>query len=116
MLGQPPMRYQPQYVWLILLAALDIMLTWVILFYGGREENLLAGILMGIHGPRILVVYKFPLVVLVILFCEIVGRKKDQTGRRLANLSVAISAFPVVWSLGLLLFEGLHNPGAFLDL
>ncbi len=94
-----PVLYPNVYVWYLLLAALDIMLTAVIVGAGGFEINTLADRVMIRWGMPGLVIFKFSLVVLVVAICEIVGRKKDRTGRKLAEWAVAITAIPVVVSL-----------------
>jgi len=104
---QPPMRYQNSYVWLLLAASLDIMLTWIVLYFGGEEVNWLADRVIQTHGLRGIVGYKFVLVVFVILMCEFVGRLRDQTGRRLAFWAVVINFFPVVWTLTQLTYVSL---------
>ena len=97
------MRYQNTYVWLLLAASLDIMLTGIVLFLGGTEVNWLADrVLEKYHFPG-MIAFKFGLVVFVILMCEFIGRMRDQTGRRLAFWAVVINFFPVVWTITQLL-------------
>jgi F0F1-type ATP synthase membrane subunit a len=47
-------------------------------------------------GLRGLVVFKFALVIVVIVCCEIIGRKQARTGRWLARFAVGITALPMV--------------------
>ena len=96
MSGQPGMLFPNQYVWFVFVAALDIMLTWTVLGIGGREINLLADAVISYRGLAGLILFKFSLTVFVILMSEFVGRRRYQTGRSLAEWSVAISAIPVV--------------------
>ena len=96
------MLYQNEYAWFVLVSALDVMLTWVILVLGGREVNAVANSVLSRWGLRGLVAFKFALVVFVILICEAVGRRRPETGRKLARAAVAITCFPLVWA-GLLL-------------
>ena len=91
--------YPNVYVWYVLLASLDVMLTTVILAAGGYEMNSLADRVLGRWGLPGLVVFKFSLVLLVVAICEVVGRRNDRTGRKLAEWAVAITAIPVVVSL-----------------
>ncbi|MBN1342975.1 MAG: hypothetical protein JXQ73_09870 [Phycisphaerae bacterium] len=93
------MRYPNIYVWYVLLSALDIMLTALIMAAGGSEINSVADRIMGFWGLPGLTAFKFAVVILVVSICEIVGRKNDRTGRRLAEWAVAITAIPVVVSL-----------------
>jgi len=91
--------YPNVYVWYVLLASLDVMLTAVILAAGGYEMNLLADRVLHRWGLPGLVGFKFSLVLLVVAICEVVGRRNDRTGRKLAEWAVAITAIPVVVSL-----------------
>lgn len=40
--GGTEMRFQNEYVWFVFFSAMDVMLTWVILWRGGREVNPIA--------------------------------------------------------------------------
>jgi len=102
--------YPNVYVWYLFLATLDVLLTFLILsdFFAdadvyapprGREVNPLADWILRTLGPVGLIAFKFMLVLLVVGICEIVGRRKQQTGRRLAEWAVALSAVPVVVTL-----------------
>lgn len=99
--------YPDTYVWLVFLASLDIMMTWIILsppFYG-YEVNWLANLVIRSGGLRATVLYKFGLIVLVILICEGVGRHRPQTGARLAAWCVALQCIPVVVAFAQLLID-----------
>ena len=100
--ANPQVLYPNEYAWLIFVSALDVMLTWIILYTGGYETNVLADAVVGRFGLPGLVVFKFALVLLVIVICETVGRRKPITGRRLAVASIAITCLPVVVSFTLL--------------
>lgn len=97
-LRQPKMLYQNQYAWFLFLAAMDIMMTWIILGppFDGLEVNWLADQVIQFGGLRAMIGYKFALVVLVIVICEVVGRRNRGRGRLLANMAVILTAFPVV--------------------
>ena len=88
--------YPDTYAWFVLLATLDIALTWIVLFFGGEELNALARWILARYELIGMVVFKFSIVVLVICSCEYIGRRQWMTGRRLAEWAVAISAVPVV--------------------
>lgn len=100
---QRAMLYPDIYVWYIFFASLDIMLTWVVLHFGGSEVNPLADWVLQRGGLRGMVAFKFGLVLFVIAICEIVGQRNSRAGRRLAQWAVVITAFPVAWALWLLL-------------
>jgi hypothetical protein len=102
--------YPNVYVWYVFLASLDVMLTFLILsdlfseidVYApprGAELNPLANWITQAGGLPGMIAFKFALVILVVCICEIVGRRKRETGRRLAEWAVAISAIPVVVAL-----------------
>jgi hypothetical protein len=91
-----PTLYPALYICFVLLSALDLLFTWRILAANGREENALANWIINRHGLPGLVTYKFGLVVGVVFICEIVGRRRAQTGAKLARWAVVMTAFPVV--------------------
>jgi hypothetical protein len=97
------MLYPNLYTWLLFVSALDVMLTWVVLYYGGREANALADAVIHHLGLPGLVAFKFALVLLVIILCEVVGRKRPRTGQKLAAAGIAITLVPVVIAFALLL-------------
>jgi len=53
--------------------------------------------------------FKFALTLFVIIICEVVGRKRDITGRALIIFGILVSGFPVVWSLSLLTMHWLDS-------
>lgn len=118
-------RYPNAYVWFVFLSALDVMLTYLILHpvlfprdlhmteSRGAEANVVANWFIQRFDVPGMVVFKFVLVVMVVVFCEIIGRYKDQTGRRLAEWAVAITSIPVIVALvqmGLDLYFWFHPP------
>jgi len=112
------MRYPRAYAWFVGLATLDIILTWVVLEFGGQEVNAVADYVIQHRGLQGIVLFKFCLVVFVIVMCEAVGRRRDSAGRRLAKWCVAVTAIPVVSAFAqLLVIEDraetfLESPGA----
>ncbi|RMF83910.1 MAG: hypothetical protein D6744_03945 [Planctomycetota bacterium] len=118
------MLYPNVYVWFVFVAALDVMCTYVILHPvlfpaplppaatpespdldahllsaaepRGQEVNALAAWVIEHGGMPGTVGYKFSLVLLIVLICEIVGRRRYRLGRRLAEWSVAITTIPVI--------------------
>lgn len=122
-LSVPDMRYPNEYVWLVFVSCMDLSLTWLILEgLEGEEANPVARfILEGLRGERAnpfdnslislvgytgLILFKFALILFVILVCEIVGRRiNDHAGRRLVRFGVAISAIPMFVSFYLLITE-----------
>lgn len=97
----PPARsravmFPALYTWYVFLSALDLMLTWIILHADGEELNLIAAWVIARYNIRGLIAFKFIIVALVLLACEVVGRLKTDQGAKLARWAVALSAFPVV--------------------
>ncbi len=100
-LASRPVRYPDHYLWYILAASLDLMLTNALInFHGFEEANALAARIIDLSGFAGLIAFKFATVALVVVICEFVGGHRHSTGRKLAGAAIAISALPVV--LGLL--------------
>ena len=88
--------YPQAYVWFIFVSALDLMMTWVVLYFGGREVNVLADYILDRWALPGMVVYKFALVIFVIFICEVVGHHRPRLGRRLSIFAVLITLVPVI--------------------
>ncbi|MHC5025501.1 MAG: DUF5658 family protein [Planctomycetota bacterium] len=102
-LSMPAMLFPNGYVWFVFVSSLDIMMTWAILTKrNGVEVNPVARMVIEEWGLTGAIVFKFSLMLFVILICEIVGRARYATGRRLVIAAVGISSFPPAWSLLLL--------------
>ena len=91
--------YPRLYPWYAAMAMLDVLITGVTLEVGGYEANGLAARILELAGILGLLVFKLASVVLVIAICEVVGRRKEPTARRLAEWAVAITAIPVAVGL-----------------
>ena len=103
LLSLPQMRYQNAYVWLVLVSALDIMLTFVVVVgMSGYEVNPIAAAVIHTKGFAWAIAFKFAIAVFVILICEVIGRHKDRAGRRLAVAAVVINSLPVIYTFALL--------------
>lgn len=94
-----PVLYPRLYPWLLLVAAMDVMFTWLILELGGEELNAVARAVIETAGLPGMLLLKFCGIVLVIVVCEVAGRRKESTGRRLAGTATAITCIPVVLSI-----------------
>ena len=97
------MLYQQAYVWVIFLAALDVMLTWLILTRQGIEVNPVAHMVISDWGMEGATAFKFALVMLALVICEVVGRRRPVTGLLLSVGAALINALPVGWSLTLII-------------
>lgn len=94
--------YPGPYLWYVLLATLDVLLTRLILHLGGQEMNWIADWILRRFDLPGVVAFKFALLVVVVLACELAGRRDRQAGLKLARWAVVITAFPVVVALVLL--------------
>ena len=121
----PPMRYPNEYVWLVFVSGMDLALTWLILGelegeeinpvarfilegLKGEQANPFDNSLLSLVGYRGLIVFKFCLILFVMLVCEILGRRADKSGRLLARVGVGISAIPMIVSFYLHITEVLQ--------
>ncbi|MBU0639334.1 MAG: hypothetical protein KKB50_10760 [Planctomycetes bacterium] len=102
--------YPQTYVWYVFFAALDIMFTWIVLHFEGHEANWLARLVLDLGGLPAMTLYKFVLVMLVICVCEVIGRRRERLGRRLAKWAVALNALPVALAVLQLLLALLAGP------
>jgi len=93
------MLYPVAYKWFVFISAADVVLTRFILLLGGREVNILADAVIAHAGLIGILIYKFCLVVFVVLLCEVVGRRRAALGRSLALASIIITAVPVALSI-----------------
>lgn len=99
-------RYPDHYTWLVLVASLDILLTYVILHLGGLEANPLAAKVIYRWGVPGMVIYKFIFIIIAILVAEAIGKRREPTGRKFCEYAIVISAFPVILALTLLALDG----------
>jgi len=104
--AQPPVLYPTHYVWLVFASALDIMFTWIVLHFGGWEVNRIAQRVLEQYGLTGIVLFKFALVTLLIVLCELIGRVNHPAGRRLATFAIILTFFPVMLAGLQLLLHG----------
>lgn len=97
--GVQDVLFPNAYAWLILVSAMDAMCTWIVLYLGGVEVNPLANVVLGTRGFLGLVLFKFALVTLVIVFCEHIGRSRPSTALRVASFGILMTCVPVAWAL-----------------
>jgi len=89
-------RYPQGYLWFVLVSALDLMMTWVVLHFGGQEVNALADHILQRWALTGMVIYKFALVAFVIAICEVVGYYRPRVGWALIWFGVFITFLPVI--------------------
>ncbi len=106
----PPLRYPYMYALFVLVSSLDIMLTWLVLDqHGGYEVNPIAASVIDHWGLPGAIGFKFSLTLFVIVICEVISRQREQTARRLARWSVAVSAFPPVYTVLLVAMHAMDS-------
>lgn len=98
----PPLRYPILYGWFVFVSSLDIILTWLVLQLGGREVNPVAAAVIAHWDLGGAIAFKFSLMLMVIVLCEVIARQRETTARRLAKWSVAVSAVPPAYTMMLL--------------
>ncbi|MEM7622795.1 MAG: hypothetical protein AAF235_06280 [Planctomycetota bacterium] len=92
--------YPDRYAWYVLVGALDIMLTaTVIRYFSARELNTVADFMLDRFGLSGLIALKFATIIVVVLICDYIGRRKFKQGLRLSEWAIALSAVPVVISM-----------------
>ncbi len=107
----PPMRYPFLYAGFVIVSSMDLTLTWLVLQHqDGYEVNPIAASVIDHWGLPGAIAFKFSLMLFVIIICEIIGRKRDRTARRLARWSVGVSAFPPVYTMTLVALHLLDSP------
>lgn len=104
-----PVLYPGMYPWLVLVASLDVMLTWVCLMLGGIEFNPIAARFIDAGGLVGALILKFTCVVIVVFVCEFVGRRRAGLARGLANASIVMNSLPVTAALVQLAAYGGHG-------
>jgi len=105
------MRFQDAYVWFVLFSTLDVVLTWHILERrGGAELNPVAALLIQHWGFMGAVGLKYGLVLVVVIACEWIARRRVRTAKRVAWLAVAVSLTPPLWSFTLLAIHAAQGP------
>ena len=77
----------------------------VLYVWEGFEANPIAEAVITKMGYVWAIVFKFAIVVLVVIICEFIGRRDERGGRTLAVGAVIINAIPVMYSFVLLLLD-----------
>ena len=101
-----PARYPNLYVWLVFVSTLDVLLTYVVLRFGGAEANPVALAILQRFGLPGMVAFKMAIVCLAVAIAEVIGRRDAALGRRFVCYAIAISATPVGLAFALLWRHG----------
>ena len=95
------------YTWFVFVSALDFMFTWIVLHLRGSEVNPIANLVLERGGLWGLLLFKFTMVAVVVLLCEIIGRRRFRIGRLVAILAVVLTCLPVILTV-LQLWQHVH--------
>ena len=100
MLTREPVLYPRLCSWFVLLAALDVILTWIILSpaLDGVELNPIAAHLIRTGGITAATYFKFATVMVVMWTSEYIGRHNPELGRGLLWLALGANCAVVLVS------------------
>ncbi|MBL8746263.1 MAG: hypothetical protein JNK58_07910 [Phycisphaerae bacterium] len=106
-MAREPVLYPRIYPWYVVLATLDVLLTWLILtsFHGIELNPIAAGVIHS-GGMPAATFYKFATVMFVLWSCEYIGRRRLLAGRRLAFYAVVANCVPVTASMAQIAIAG----------
>ncbi len=99
--------YPNLYAWFVFLSTMDVLMTFVVLWFGGSEANSLANWVLERWGFAGLTIFKFVLVTFVIVLCEVIGRRDAGAGRLLIRAGLVLTCVPVVLAFLLLIRNAL---------
>jgi hypothetical protein len=102
--------YPDRYAWYVLASALDIMVTITVLVHlGAREVNTFAQWSIEHFGTWGLIGLKFFSVIIVVLICEHIGRRKPRVGAGLATAAIFLSLMPVAAAMAQVVYLTAHG-------
>jgi hypothetical protein len=91
--------YPRHYIWVVAIAALDILVTILVLATGGNELNALARWAIEHAGHLGLVAIKGLTLAVVLCICEYLGRHRPRVGLRLAEFALISNSVAVAFGL-----------------
>lgn len=93
----------------VLASSFDVLMTWYLLFYGGThgrtwfvESNPIPRYFLYSWGFDALVYFKFALVAVVAVICQVIARRKIDVARRVLNFATLLVTGVVVYSIVLM--------------
>jgi hypothetical protein len=92
------------YAWLIAVAALDVLLTWVALSLGAIEANPLAARILNMGGIESAAVFKLLCLAVLMAGCQYVLHRKPASAQRVAIVLASIWSLPPLITLAQLPF------------
>lgn len=99
-----------EYLGFLLLNLFDLFLTGFIISHHGSEANNVAQWIWSIWGPRGFAIYKFLLVLIVILACEGISQKSIAKSRLIITAGCLVYLLVVFWEC-FLIFNNITHPG-----
>jgi hypothetical protein len=102
-----------EYLGFLLLNLFDLFLTGYIFYHHGQEANGLAALILNKYGMRDFAVYKFLLVLIVILACEGVSVQSIRKSKIIITIGCIVYLGVVFWECFLILtaINGIHFHG-----
>jgi hypothetical protein len=91
----PPVLYRELGGALVVLALLDILVTWTVLGIGGEELNLVARAVVEHAGLPGMVALKAAGILTVLVICEYIGRTRRALGRGVLTCAVVLNGLAV---------------------
>ncbi len=88
--------YSDEYVFLFFVSLADVALTWLLLRWTGQPVNHPIDFLLANLGFTGLALWQLLVIVLVMVACEEIGRRRQMTGRRVAETAILVACIPVV--------------------
>lgn len=95
-----------EYLAFLLLNMFDLFLTRYIFNIGGMEANGLAAMIYAQHGPRGFAIFKFSLVMVVVLACEGYSIKNVRVSRIIVTVGCLVYLLVVFWEVFLIITQG----------
>ncbi|MDX2115964.1 MAG: DUF5658 family protein [Planctomycetota bacterium] len=99
-MAREPVLFARIHPWIVLVATLDVLLTWLILsHFDGEEVNPLAAEVIRAGGMTAASFLKYGTIMFVMWASEFIGRRRLAVGRRLALYAVVANCVPVTASM-----------------
>lgn len=91
--------YPRHYAWVLALAALDIIITTLVLSTGGRELNAIARWAIEHAGVFGMIAIKATTLTIVLLICEYLARHRPRAGLKIAEFALIANSVAVACGL-----------------
>ena len=95
-----------EYLGFLLLNMFDLFLTRYIFKIGGMEANGIAALIYAKGGPQAFALFKFGLVMVVVLACEGYSLKSVRVSRIIVTVGCLVYLLVVFWEVFLIITQG----------